>query len=88
MNEFEALAETIRQLQAGQIAQARMLRAIISSHPNPAGLREAWRRFSSPSIAEASMSAISDPGRRAMHDALSLAMKDWDGRLERDLPAP
>jgi len=82
----QAVAEALRGLQAGQIAQARMLRAIISTHPDPGALREAWRGFSAASIAEASLSAISDPKRREMHEALARAIRDWDERLERDLP--
>ncbi len=81
---MESIAEAIIGLQAGQIAQARMLRAIISSHPDHEALRHAWHSFVAPSIAEAELSKISDPRRRAMHEALSQALADWDEYLARD----
>jgi hypothetical protein len=89
MEDFVAqVTNAIRDLQAGQIAQTRMLRAVISTHPNADGLRRAWREFSAPSIVEAELAKTTDPTRRAMHEALLLALKDWDDRLERDLPPP
>lgn len=82
---MDAIAEAIIGLQAGQVAQTRMLRAVISSHPNPVALRKAWRSFSAPSIADAEVSKISEPSRFPMHDALLQALQDWDAYLDRDL---
>lgn len=84
----ERMIESVRDLQAARIAQARMLRALIASHPNPDALREAWHRFSSPSISDASTSRVLNPERQAIHDAMLLAMKDWGDRLAADLPPP
>lgn len=83
-----SLVEVINGLQAGQIAQARMLRAIISSHPNPAALRAAWHRFAGAPMADAAASKVLDPRRAAAHHALVQALQDWTDRLEADLPAP
>lgn len=85
---FEQIAEAIRGLQAAQISNTRMLRAIISSHPNPDALKEAWHRFSSTSIADVEMQIAADPARRKMHEALGEALTDWSKRLEQDLPKP
>lgn len=81
---LELLVEAIRNLQAGQIAQARVLRAIIASHPLPLALQDAWREYAAPSIADVELSKIADPSRRAIHDALALALSDWDAYLARD----
>lgn len=85
---MEELIVAIRDLQAAQIAQSRVIRAIIASHPAPDALREAWHRYASPAIAEASTAQIADPERHAVHSALAQAMSDWDARLERDLQTP
>ena len=81
-----SVAEAIRGLQAAEIAQARVLRAIIASHPDPDALREAWRRYAAPSIADASLSVATDPQRQAVHQALADALAQWDGYLAHDLP--
>lgn len=81
---LESLIEAIRNLQAGQTAQGRVLRAIIASHPDPAALQHAWRAYAAPSIADAELSKIADPNRRAIHEALALAFSDWDACLARD----
>ena len=88
MEPMEQIAEALRYLQAGQIAQTRMLRAIISTHPDGDALRAAWRNFSAPSIADAELAKISDPAQRAVHADLLEALQAWGERLERDLPAP
>lgn len=82
------LRDVINGLQAGQIAQARMLRAIISTHPDPAALRKAWASYAGGPMASAATSKVIDPGREEAHQALVQAMQDWTERLERDLPAP
>lgn len=83
---FAQITEAIRNLQASQIAATRMIRAIISTHPDPVALRKAWQSYASPSIVEAEIRKASDPDRLAIHQALLQALKDWDGRLDRDLP--
>ena len=85
---MDELIEAVRHLQANQIAQSRVLRALIASHPNPKALREAWSRYVSPSLADASLSRVSDPGREPVHSAMLEALQDWDERLASDLPAP
>lgn len=80
------IGDAIRGLQAGQIAQTRMLRALISTHPNPDALREAWTGFAAGPSAAAATSKVIDPGRAAMHEALARALDDWTRRLEEDLP--
>lgn len=85
---FARIAETLRDLQAARIAQARMLRSLIASHPNPDALREAWLRFSSASISDASTSKALNPELQAIDEALLLALKDWGDHLEEDSPAP
>lgn len=85
---MEELIAAVRDLQAGQIAQARVLRALIASHPDPDAMREAWRRYAAPSIAGAGISQATEPARRAVHDAMSQALADWDERLARDLLRP
>lgn len=82
--DFAALIQAIRELQAGQIAQTRVLKAIIASHPDRDALREAWRRLSSASIADAALSSAADPSRRAIFEALTAALQDWDSRLAED----
>ena len=85
---FEGIVEAIRDLQAGQIANTRLLRAIISSHPDPAALREQWNRFSSTSAADVEMQIAADPARRKTREALVRALKDWSERLDQDLRRP
>lgn len=80
------IEDAIRGLQAGQIAQTRMLRAIISTHPAPDALREAWKRFHAGPAASAATSKVIDPRRAAMHEALAQSLDDWTRRLEEDLP--
>lgn len=81
----DAIADAIIGLQAGQIAQARMLRALIASHPRPVALRDAWNRFSAPSIANAEASRAIDPARATVHAALARELEDWSRRLAQDL---
>lgn len=88
MEPMEQILEVIRSLQANQIAQSRVLRAIISTHPDPDALRAAWRNFSVPSVVEAELAKVSDPARVAVHGDLLDALQAWTERLERDLPAP
>ena len=83
-----SLRDAINGLQAGQIAQARMLRALISTHPNPDALREAWTQFCGGPMASAATSKVTDPDREPAHQALVQALQDWTHRLERDLPKP
>lgn len=85
MEDIEIVSEAIRGLQAGQIAQGRILRALISSHPNPEALRAAWHRYYGGPVASSSVSKVTDPAREVMHDAVLQAMRDWDRRLEEDL---
>lgn len=80
------LAETLRYLMASNIAQARVLRALIASHPNPVAVRGAWLRYGSPSAADAAMKRITDPSREAMQAEIQQCLKDWSERLEADLP--
>lgn len=83
---FKGIVGAIRNLQAAQIAQTRVLRALIASHPDPDAMREAWRRYSSGSIADASLAKTTDPERLAVHEAMAEALQAWDARLEQDLP--
>ena len=82
---FEQIAEAIRGLQAGQIAQARMVRALISSHPDPDALRAAWHHYAAPSAADAATAKVLDPKRAQMHEAVSEAIQAWNDRLDADL---
>lgn len=85
---MEELIAAVRGLQANQIAQTRMLRALIASHPAPDALRLAWKAFSVPSAVDASLGRISDPSQATAHDAVAQAIRAWDARLERDLQKP
>lgn len=82
---MEELIDTVRELQAQQIAQSRMLRALIASHPAPDALRLAWSAFSVPSLVDTSLARISEPDRALIHDAIADAIQAWTARLERDL---
>lgn len=86
-NVLHELMDRIRGLQAGQIAQTRMLRAIISTHPDPAALRQAWASYSVPSVTDAALEKAANPDRVALQEALLQALADWSRRLEGDLPA-
>lgn len=85
-NPMEAIADAIRGLQAGQIASTRMLRAIISTHPDPDALRKAWFRYCDAPLASAATSKVIDPARESAHSALVQALQDWTDRLGVDLP--
>lgn len=85
---MEVLLPVIRQLQAGQIAQARVIRALIASHPDPDAMRRAWHAYASPSIADAGLAKLGDPSRLEAHQAVADAIQDWDERLEQDLRRP
>jgi hypothetical protein len=82
---FDGIAEAIRGLQAGQIAQARVLRALIASHPDPDAMRAAWLAFSSVSASDAATSKVLNPQRAAIHQANEEAIADWTRRVEQDL---
>jgi len=80
------LMEIIRYLQAGQIAQARVLRALISTHPEPEWMRRAFARYSSDLWMQEYLLSQSEPERAPAHAAIAQAIEDWRSRLERDLP--
>lgn len=82
---FEEIAKALRDLQAGQIAQTRVLRALIASHPDPDALRAAWHRYSSPSAADAATAKVLNPERSPVHAAVAEALQAWNERLEADL---
>jgi len=79
---FEEIAKALRELQAGQIAQTRVLRALIASHPDPDAL---WHRYSAPSAAEAATAKVLNPERSPVHAAVADALQAWNERLEADL---
>jgi hypothetical protein len=85
---FASIGEALRGLQANQIAQTRLLRAMLKTHPDPESMRAAWRDFSAPLIADAEMSKAGDPGRLAAHQARLEALREWDARVQDDLARP
>jgi len=85
---FEGIADAIRGLQAGQIAQTRVLRALIASHPDPDAMRAAWLRYSSVSASDAATAKVLDPQRSAIHEANEQAIADWSQRVAQDLRRP
>ncbi|WP_164087191.1 hypothetical protein [Stenotrophomonas maltophilia] len=83
--QLEDVAEAIRGLHAEQIAQGRVLRALISSHPNPEAMRKAWARFAAGPASDAAMSKVLQPERIAIYEANEQAIADWTRRVEEDL---
>jgi hypothetical protein len=83
---MEDLADAILALQAGQIAQTRMLRALIASHPAPEALRLAWEAFAIPTLTANAVHRIGGTRPPKIHDAVETAMREWSERLAADLP--
>lgn len=83
LGESKELGQIIGALQAAQIAQATMLQAMISSHPNPSALRQRWAELVPPRAAEAVQEKASGaPGHFTNHFLLE-AFQDWTGYLEK-----
>ncbi|WP_443096797.1 hypothetical protein ACTT2I_05215 [Stenotrophomonas sp. PUT21] len=78
----EGVQETLSDLQAARIAQATLIEAMVISHPNPRGLREAWDRLAAARIADtAGKKAYSDHAKRTNEDLLYY-FQNWTQKLE------
>lgn len=77
---MDELAEVISELQAAQIAQSRVLQALIETHPAPKALKETWLRYGSPVAASAATDAAMKD--RAADRALLYHLDRWSQRIE------
>jgi len=81
----DRVTETLRYLMAEDVARTRLLRALVSTHPDPAAMRDAWLRYSANLQSNAALAATLDPKRRAVMQAELEAFARWTSYLAEDL---
>ena len=81
MDPMEDLSAAVRGLQAECNAQAQMLMALISSHPDQDALRQAWDARIAASMAMAATQKAAAPERAAVYERLIQGMQRWTDRL-------
>lgn len=81
---LDRLTEAVRQLQANQIADALMIRAIIASHPDPDCLHAHWDAFYAKALSEFGLSKAAEPHRALVHQACADAATRWNLQIDED----
>ena len=84
MNE-EKLMDALRVMQGCQIADALMIRAIISSHPNPGGLRARWNELFAQSATDSALAKAGAPEQAAIEQACMSALHAWSSALSEEI---
>lgn len=75
-------------VQAECAAQAHMLMALISSHPDPSALRLAWNAQIAAPMATAALAAAGSPQDGPVYQRVIAGMQAWTDRLESHLSGP
>ncbi len=76
----------VRKLICAQIANRRMIMALVASHPNPDVLRYEWNRNLAVSLLDSELSDIPEEQREGLRQGVGHQFDAWDDLLDVLLP--